>query len=361
MFLAATVGCCVLLAGCQGDSVVYHEAVPVTRAAGDSQEPRFRMITAIAERPQATWFFKLSGPLGNVEGVLDGWSTFLQSVRFEEREPAWTLPPGWNSNGFVDRPMPGGSSMRIANIATSDADAAISVSSMPAGQQLLPNVNRWRGQLGLGPVNEWQLATQLSDVAGQQVSFKVFDARGPQLTTRMGGAPFAAGAGAARRDPHDNLPGMPAASTSGAEVAPIEYDEPADWEAGETSATVLGRWSRQTGQGSVEMLLLRISASDESWKMSVEMWARQLDLQMPPVVAEITQPIQVAGRQARQVQLQGAAADAAENRALVAVMFDSPDGDGYVLKLAGDVAAVQAATADFRSLLESVRFRKSAG
>ena len=190
---------CLVVTGCRDDSIAFHEYVPKTRG-GDrqDQEPRFRMVTAIAEQSAWTWFFKLSGPIANLDEMHESWGQFLDSVRFQENgEPTWTLPENWSTSGLEDRPMPGGASMRIANIATGDNDVAVSVTSMPGGQQVLPNVNRWRGQLGLQPINEIQLATNLSRTKNDEVEFRIFDARGPQLTTRMGGAPFAKGGGAA--------------------------------------------------------------------------------------------------------------------------------------------------------------------
>ena len=82
------------LTGCRDDSIVVYESVPITRNI-DSEEdadPKYRMVTAIAEQPEATWFFKISGPIENFEGVTEGWSEFLDSIRFASEEPDWKLP-----------------------------------------------------------------------------------------------------------------------------------------------------------------------------------------------------------------------------------------------------------------------------
>ncbi len=351
---------CALGCGCRQDTIAYHEGVPPTRAADRvSDEPRFRMVTAIADQPQATWFFKLSGPIEKLDEIQEAWSQWLQSVRFTEPEPSWSLPPEWASPGFEDRPLPGGSPMRIASIATADSEVTISVSSMPAGQALLPNVNRWRGQLGLPPIDEMQLTTQLSEVKTEQASFQVFDASGPQLTTRMGGGPFAGGG-----QPQSNAAahsGLPQGSAAPDEDPGIDFVAPQDWQAGETSSMVLGRWSKNTEHGPAKLLLMRMSPTQESWKANVELWAQQVASEDTAKLGELTETIQVAGMQGRQIRLQGPRPQEPDNRAVHAVMFANPTGDGYVLQLTGDQAAVDDVVDEFQSLLESIRFRKTAG
>ena len=66
----------VLSAGCREAEIQWHRSVPVTRDIGrddGGEEARYRMITAITERPDATWFFKAAGPLalGMAERLID--------------------------------------------------------------------------------------------------------------------------------------------------------------------------------------------------------------------------------------------------------------------------------------------------
>ncbi len=367
---------CVCLCSCREDAVVFHSNVFVTRGADlQNQEPRYRMIAAIADQPSGTWFFKLSGPIPNMEAMEAPWQAFLSSINFANAEPQWTLPEGWSTPGLENRPMPGGSAMRIANITTKDSDLSISVTSMPAGQQILPNVNRWRGQLGLKPISEAQMTAELSQLNNEQVKLKIFAANGPELTTRMGGrAPFAgktSGKQSATKQPANNRPasGHPPidaeAATNLSETKttspPIEFTAPADWTAGKTSAMVLGRWTRDTENGSVEILLLRMKPSDESWTKNVEAWAREVALKGDVNVAEVTESEQVAGRDARKVRLQGPPTDDATSRGVLAVMFADPNDDGFILKLSGNRAGVTDAEGAFQAILDSIHFQKNSG
>ena len=358
----STALCCAMFAGCETSSITVHEGVPVTRKTQKKNtEPIYRMVAAIAEQPSGTWFFKLSGPIANVEELNAPWRKFLESIGFDNNEPIWDLPQGWNSKGLENRPMPGGSSMRIANIDTGDQEIALSVTSMPAGQQLLPNVNRWRGQLGLQPISQIDMASQLSDLETETLSYKVFETDGPELTTRMGGRPPFAGPRG--RQPQSVGPGHPPierADTSDKspktddEETPLEFERPNGWIEGSTSSMVLARLSKDISGQPAEMLLLRMKPSEESWNNNIVAWTKEVGANAPSE----SESIKVAGIESRKIRIAGPAEEDSANRAVLAVMFASPSGDGFVLKLSGPDKAVESAEPDFQAFLDSIRFSK---
>lgn len=65
----------------------------------------------------------------------------------------WTLPPGWTDTGESNE-------FRVATLVTGEGDdrVEVAVSRVP-GQagSIAANVNRWRGQLGLGPADREQV------------------------------------------------------------------------------------------------------------------------------------------------------------------------------------------------------------
>ena len=360
------------LCGCQDDSITWHESVPVTRSSPEDpggnakQDDReYRMITAIADRSDATWFFKLTGPKENTESVEEGWAQFLDSIKFGETEPTWDLPESWVSAGFQDKALGGGMVMRMADIQTSDEETKVSVSSLPAGQELLSNVNRWRGQLGLAPTDAVRLATELMELKNESAEFKIFDAVGPTLTTRMGGAPFAGRRGQGKTaphsggmsgSPHGHMGSMPAGTAPS--QMPFQFDQPEGWETGKTSSMVIGNWSKQLGPegDKATMKLLTMNPTDESWQLNVEAWARQVKID-PPSVDDVTGTVKVGGKEARAVRLFGEQRDnPAENPALTAVMFSNPQGNGYVLMLTGSEFMVGESETEFNMILNSINF-----
>lgn len=81
----------------------------------------------------------------------------------------WTLPKGWTEGEA------GG--MRYATLKPSvpgKVEATVVVLPGPAGGEL-SNVNRWRGQIGLGPLDEKALAPQRKTVNSKAGAISVFD------------------------------------------------------------------------------------------------------------------------------------------------------------------------------------------
>ncbi len=95
----------------------------------------------------------------------------------------WTAPAAW-----VNKPA---SSMRLASYdlpgaAASDKPADLSISTlgpaMGVGEGLLSNINRWRGQVQLGPINAADLAAQSTTFTANNLSFIIVDFTAPAPT-----------------------------------------------------------------------------------------------------------------------------------------------------------------------------------
>ncbi len=149
--------------GCSGQEEIRHYEAPkiVSETDGgdvDSAAVAERMLAAIALHENTVWFFKLVGPPDAVQSQADGFRALMQSLEFVDGKPKWKLPDGW-------RETPG-TGIRFATLqAKSGAtDLEVSVTSLPkpAGGDdqayYLANINRWRGQLQLGPLSADALA-----------------------------------------------------------------------------------------------------------------------------------------------------------------------------------------------------------
>jgi hypothetical protein len=146
--------------------------------AGDAKS---RILAAILRRDGAVWFFKMTGDDQLVAQEKPRFVEFLKSIEFRARpqqaalppshppldaasvpaaaaptgdKPNWTVPSGWKEEPPTQ--------MLLAKFTAADKEekAEITVSVFPGdGGGLLPNVNRWRGQLGLEPLkNDMELA-----------------------------------------------------------------------------------------------------------------------------------------------------------------------------------------------------------
>ncbi len=94
-------------------------------------------------------------------------------------KPPWVVPAGWS-----EKPNSGG--MRIASYGVTAADGrSVDISVVPLGGQSggeLENLNRWRGQIGLGPVAEADLAAQSQPVPIGTLAGKLFEMVGDKPT-----------------------------------------------------------------------------------------------------------------------------------------------------------------------------------
>lgn len=152
----------------------------------ETGNPPTRLLAAIIPHDGRAWFFtlKASEPLASAQK--SNFEKFIHSIQFPVSagpaaagEPAshgadfatpdphggdssqanqpsyrlvkWTTPEGWAE-------QPGSNSMRVTSFRVGPADqqTEVVVARIPQGQTgaFLDNINRWRGQVGLGPVTD---------------------------------------------------------------------------------------------------------------------------------------------------------------------------------------------------------------
>ncbi len=157
------------------------------------------ILAAVVSRVDSVWYFQLKGPAEATARERAGFMEFLESVEFVERRaaqspaaasgagmaratlppgattqsetPAWTVPDSWSPG----RP----SSIRKGSFQVIDASgrlADISVTAFPGDVGgFLPNVNRWRRQIGLGPASAEDAAAFTSELTVDDKTFQMVD------------------------------------------------------------------------------------------------------------------------------------------------------------------------------------------
>ena len=101
-----------------------------------------------------TWFFKLMGNTELANREQENFDKFVRSIdiQSEQSQDKWFIPEGWEPGKK--------SSMRIGSFSVQDGNDSsldISVTAFPGDLGgLLPNVERWLGQIGLNPSKEQQ-------------------------------------------------------------------------------------------------------------------------------------------------------------------------------------------------------------
>jgi hypothetical protein len=138
------------------------------------KDPAWRILGAVAPTPAATWFFKLAAPAERLDSVKPEVVAFFGKLKLEDGQIRWTLPPGWTEDK--------GGPQREATIRFGDHDPKLEISvSRFAGDGggMLPNLNRWRGQLGLESVGEADLPSQAKKLDGSLAEVWIVDLTGP--------------------------------------------------------------------------------------------------------------------------------------------------------------------------------------
>lgn len=160
-----------------------------------------RMLVGVLTRGATSWFFKMAGEDVSVNEQKPAFVEFLKSVSFEapspttpataaapamaapaggtDGKPAWTVPTGWQE-------VPGGQFLVAKFVVTGEGNtrAEINVSmSSGDGGGLAPNVNRWRGQLGLSQVSATEITSSVRKVQAGGSELSYVELSGTDLNT----------------------------------------------------------------------------------------------------------------------------------------------------------------------------------
>ncbi len=141
-----------------------------------------RIIGSILHADDATWYFKMMGDSTLAEKNKPAFIAFLKSVQFQPStatappmdmsqlpaghpaipgmalgsqapagdKPSWTVPAGWKEGELTQFLV-----AKYVIQGNGDAMAAVNISQLDGdGGGLLPNLNRWRGQLGQPPITD---------------------------------------------------------------------------------------------------------------------------------------------------------------------------------------------------------------
>lgn len=160
-----------------------------------------RIMVAQLDRDGMSWYFKIRGDDATVQAQKPAFLEFLKSISFEAAPaaaPAMAMTDPHASMGSMgmDAGASGGESMASAGVplpagwkqvpapsqfllakydieGSGGAKAEVNVSALAGtGGGVIMNVNRWRGQLGLGPISEEDFSKQAQtlDVAGSKAT-----------------------------------------------------------------------------------------------------------------------------------------------------------------------------------------------
>jgi hypothetical protein len=276
-------------------------AAPAANAPATAESSPTRMVVALFQRPDAAWFFKVSGAPDEVGAVESQWQKFIDDVKFDvsdgNEQPVWELPDGWTTGP----PAP----FRFATIKLPDSKIEIRISKLGGQQDLLSNVNRWRAsQLGLPAATADNVDENFESKTGQGGEYLLFDQQGMSSGQGMGG-PFMNRASGGMASPVPKR--TPAKPKTAAEAAgPPQFDlvPPEGFEMGKTSPMVVARFVKESDDGKVQISVVPLTAVNK-WNDNVNFWRQSVGLDNidDAKMLEETQAITVSGIEGKRVEL----------------------------------------------------------
>ncbi len=342
-----------LATGCRPQDEIARYTVPkpelidptLVKAAAEERQ----MLGAIVLVDKAGWFFKLTGAKAQVTPLAEPFITFVKDLKFEgsPAEPKWKVPAGWKE-------LPG-NEFRFATleIPADGKQLELTVSTLELGDvseqdYVLANVNRWRGQLGLGEL-------RASDLAAETITSKVSDHPATFINIvgtgsgAMPSRPFAGGVGpfAAGEPPL----GPSTLSTESAPGKP-KWTKPEGWT--ETPPKTFGIAAFTVGEDK-KQVEITLSSAGGDWTANVNRWRGQVSL--PPIspdeIAKDAKQIEVLGVQGNYVQLSGTTEKYGPTRLFG--IAATAGGTQYFIKLTGDPELAEREQANFEAFAKSLK------
>jgi hypothetical protein len=325
----------VVLAGCQEQEQIRSYDVakePVVVAAASEKQ---RLLAVMVPGEKHVWFFKLMGTEQAVAEVVPVFDRFLESVRFtdQDREPIqWTVPDGW-------RQTPGAGELYARLRKEGEGSSPdITISQFPPkAKDPRPNIDRWRGQLGLGPIRDDELKKLIGNV-------KVGGVEGTRVDFVGGSKKRAAPAVARGR--------------------PFRFTKPDDWEERPPDMPQgiprLAVFAVRAGEHHAEVSVVPLAGHGGGALANVNRWRRQLGLE-PIDDAQLQKEmrqLEVADGKATYVDLVGRDFTGPK-RILGAWIIHG--GRTWFIKMMGSPELVGKQQTAFEAFVQSIRFTDGQG
>ncbi len=345
-------------AGCQNEDRVVTYTIPTTMPA-QMRAGNERMLAAMVPNGDQIWFFKVTGPEAAIGRIEQVFKQFVAGIEFEEGNPKLDVfPEGWQRAGEK--------TMRFASIdiATPEKQLDLSISSLPKNadwdEQVLANVNRWRGQLGLAPSTEKWAEGQPFEVPssdGESV-WVDFVGEGGDASSMPSTAPFAGNAPFAPMPPmaaESSSPTAPMPQTEPPSEPPFKFETPEGWRSGRMS---MMRWAAFNVGPDDAAAELTVMPAGGDLRDNVARWIGQIRPsgttdEVVDKALEDAQKVDVDGRTAQRFLLLGEDAD--NGTAIDATIVPLEDGMSLFVKMTGPSKTVRDASDEIADFLKSIK------
>lgn len=340
-------------------TVPKESSAPALNQSASAPAQPTRMLAAILPDEKQNWFFKMTGTPEQVSAEFDPFIAFLKSVKLEAGKPAWKLPENWTQEP--------GSSMRFATLKVKDTDPPVELSVIPLpasgslNEDLLSNINRWRGQVDLPPITAEELKTadkaepaldhELFTVQAGDQTITTVSLNGKMAGNPMSRAPFASGM---MGGPSRPAPGPTTAPPAAA--GPLKYQTPEGWTPGRSGGMRKAAFNVSAGGETGEVTVIDLAKSSSPLLPNINRWRGQVKLE-PITEAELpknSEQLKVGDLEATYVKLIGPKDEKPQTAILGAIIYR--DNLAWFVKYTGPAKLAEQEEAHFKEFLQSIRF-----
>tara|TARA_R110002072_G_scaffold173600_3_gene328451 strand:- start:10553 stop:11533 length:981 start_codon:yes stop_codon:yes gene_type:complete len=326
------------------------------------------MLAAIVPAGGQGWFFKISGIEADVVGQVEKFESLLKSLKIADGKPVWKTPDGWTEQG--------GSGMRAATFVIGDPadDVECSVIALPndapaSDEYILPNVNRWRGQLGLASQTLEEMKAgddfhQFDLEDGTTITWVNLSGKVPAPPgsgTSTAGRPAGPGNSSAAGPtlPPGHPPTGGEASTpnvagkgSPTSIPEMSFDVPDGWVSGSLKPFRKISWNIDQDGKTAEFYVSSLAAAGSDVAQNVNRWRGQAGLKSlsKEELASEVEDISIGDESGSLIVISG------EKQSIIGAIVVKGD-TGWFFKLVGDPDVVSREKANVRTFLKSVKFR----
>jgi hypothetical protein len=330
--------CLVSVVGCQDDSIR-------TTRVPRSKPVALRTLAALVPQPDAVWFFKISGPAEMVAADEEKFRLLLGSVLFASDPPIrYAIPDGWRLDAGGGKTR-GGMVSRFATLRTPNGNEAVITKLGPESSDVLPNVNRWRREIGLGPIESGELPSVSRELTVGGSKSILVDLRGT-------GEELAAGHLAP--PPNQRPKTAPVAPPPPAANSGLEFKAPADWTQTPASGMRVAAFRVGEGAQAAELTIIPLGPASGTVEQNVNRWRNELKLEEldPGKLKPTLRTLTVEGAPATYVNLLGP--DGPARQQTLGVIIPRANAVWFV-KLRGAAATVTAHQAKFEDFVQSLK------
>ena len=360
LFLSAAM---ILLSGCgpreEISSYTFRKDKPGGPLAKKGQtqpvgSEEWQMVVGILQRNDDCWIFKIHGPKDSVAKAKEHYLKFFEGIGYVSADlPTFEVPDGFEMRAVsrMAAQMGGYANYRIPNV---EPELLLKVSRLGGRQNLLENINRWRGQLGLESVGPPELKSQILETEYADGMLVVFNATGqggggmggPMMRKMMEQGKFGQNAPNKKKS----------ASKNPSTERKLGFELPEGWEEIKNAPVVALKIAKKSEPENISISVTEMPASFNDWNQSVSQWLSDLKMDLTEEqVAQQTSKISVASVEGQRIDLHPGG-DAAQTESISGVMFEHGDKTWFV-KMKGKTELVKSNADLFSQFLESLKIK----